>query len=114
MTELIQGAKFDTGKTRYDLVTPIGLRAVADIYTMGAAKYADHNWRKGIAWSRVFAAVMRHLWAFWCGEDNDPESGLPHVAHAAWGCLALTDYMSTRREFDDRYNKENDPIAKET
>ena len=75
--------KSDANKARYDLIPATPLDLLARIYTMGAKKYADRNWEKGMAWGRVFAAIMRHLWAFWRGEDLDPESGLPHPAHAA-------------------------------
>lgn len=97
------GLKYDGGKTRYDLLPHGPLEALAKTYTFGAKKYTDHNWRKGIAWSRVFGAVMRHMWAFWRGEDIDKESGLPHVAHAAWGCFALLEYMQEHPELDDRF-----------
>lgn len=99
---LAEGTKHDGEKLRYDLISPIGLEAIAAVYTFGAKKYEDHNWRKGIKWSRVFAAIMRHLWAWMRGEEFDPESGLPHLAHAAWGCFTLLDYARTRRNFDDR------------
>jgi hypothetical protein len=36
---------------------------------------------------RYFAALMRHLTAWWDGERADPESGLHHLAHA--GCCLL-------------------------
>lgn len=101
-----EGVKYDDGKLRFDLIPAFALEQLAAIYTMGAAKYADRNWEKGIKYSRVFAAIMRHLWAFWRGETIDSESGLPHVAHAAWGCFALLQYLSTCPEFDDRPNKE--------
>ncbi len=97
-----QGNKDDAGKLRFDLVPVMPLEAVAAIYTYGADKYDDNNWRKGIRWGRVFGASMRHLWAFWRGEDYDPESGLPHLAHAAFGCLTLLEFMETHRELDDR------------
>jgi hypothetical protein len=102
VAELVEGVKFDTGKARYDLIPSTPLELLAQVYTMGAVKYADRNWEKGISWGRVFSAVMRHLWAFWRGENIDKESGLPHTVHAAWGCFALTEYLHTRREFDDR------------
>lgn len=94
--------KDDQDKIRFDLIPPGPLQDLAAIYTMGAKKYADRNWEKGLSWGRVFGAVMRHLWAFWKGEDNDPESGLPHLAHAAWGCFALLEYRQTHPEMDDR------------
>lgn len=99
-----QGTKADDGKPRMDLIPAYPLEMLAKVYTMGAVKYAAHNWRKGIAYSRIFAAIMRHLWAWQNGEDNDPESGLPHPVHAAFGCFALIQYMKDRTQFDDRYS----------
>ncbi len=100
---LEQGAKFDFGKNRYDLLDPYALDEVTKIYTFGCDKYQDHNWRKGIKWSRVFGALMRHSWAFWRGEEIDSESGLHHMAHAAWNCLTLINYSKYRKDFDDRF-----------
>lgn len=97
-----EGKKFDADKARFDLIPPGSLWAVAEIYTYGAGKYADRNWEKGLSWGRVFAAIMRHLWSFWRGEELDEESGLPHLAHAAWDCLALLEYGRTHPELDDR------------
>ena len=100
--KLAQGIKYDEGKLRFDLIPGDALEELAIIYTFGARKYEDNNWRKGMLWSRVFGAIMRHLWAFFRGQDLDPESGRPHLAHAAWGCFTLLNYMKTRKEFDDR------------
>ena len=94
--------KDDTNKARFDLIPPRPLYQLADIYTYGAQKYADRNWEKGMKWGRIFGAVMRHLWSFWMGENNDKESGQPHLAHAAWGCLTLLEYTNTHPEMDDR------------
>jgi len=97
-----KGVKFDKQKERFDLIPSDPLWELARTYTYGAYKYENNNWRKGIRWGRIFGAIMRHLWAFWRGEDRDRESGLPHLAHAAWGCFTLLEYMRTHREFDDR------------
>ena len=97
-----KGRKNDTGKLRFDLLPVRPLEQITEIYTYGANKYDDNNWRSGIQWGRIFSASMRHMWAFWRGEDNDSESGLPHLAHAAFGCLTLLEYMETHRELDDR------------
>jgi len=96
------GRKDDQGKPRWDLVPMSAVESVVSVFTMGAKKYRDRNWEKGIAWLRVFAAVMRHLCAWRKGEDLDQESGLPHLAHVAWGCLALLEYSRTKPEMDDR------------
>ncbi len=57
---------------------------------------------RSIAWGWVFAALQRHLWVFWGGRNLDPESGLPHLTHAAWGCLSLLEYFRTHPELDDK------------
>ena len=100
------GVKYDSGKIRFDLIPVWPMQQLATVYTMGAAKYADHNWRKGIAWSRVYAALQRHLNSFWGGEDLDRESGLCHLAHAAWGCLTLLEFTKTATQHDDRYGNQ--------
>ena len=97
-----KGRKDDDGKLRFDLLPVKPLESVAAIYTYGAGKYDDNNWRGGLKWGRVFGASMRHMWAFWRGEDNDTESGLPHLAHAAFGLLTLLEYQHTHPELDDR------------
>lgn len=72
----------------------------------GAAKYAPHNWRRGMRWSDVYRGLQEHLQAWWDGEDYDPESHLPHLGHAACCLMFLceywfnTEYMS----FDDRHS----------
>lgn len=100
--ESLEAAKYDEGKERFDLIPPGPLFEVAKVFTYGAAKYEVRDWEKGITWGRVFAAIMRHLWRYWWGHENDEESGLPHLAHAAWGCLVLLEYARKRPEFDDR------------
>lgn len=104
--KLKDGVKFDEGKLRFDLLPPHALEKLVEVYTYGARKYADRNWEKGMAWSRTFGAIMRHAWKFWKGEDYDKESGLHHMAHAAFNCLALVEYTKTKPEFDNR-PKEN-------
>lgn len=96
------GAKFDEGKVRYDLIPANALHEIARVYTYGANKYQDENWRKGLSWKRIFGALMRHSWAWMRGEDTDPESGLPHMAHAAFACFTLLEYALSQKQFDDR------------
>lgn len=78
------------------------MRKVVEVYTMGARKYADRNWEKGLTWGRVFAAMMRHAWAWWGGEERDRENGQHHLASVVWAALALMEYEHTHRELDDR------------
>lgn len=98
-----EGRKDDSGKLRFDLVPPDALAELVRVYTVGAAKYAPRNWEQGISFGRVFAALMRHAWAWWRGEENDPEDGISHMAHAAWNCMTLLAFSLRRKDqFDDR------------
>lgn len=82
---------------------PEGLRQLGNVYGYGAGKYDPTNYRRGYEWSLSINALYRHLIAFQAGEDNDPESGLPHPAHIAWHALTLCQFMADHRELDDRY-----------
>ena len=97
--------KADEEKIRMDLIPPRALRYVADVFTYGAKKYSAHNWEKGLDWSRLYAALQRHLTAFWAGEDWDVESHRHHLAHAACNCLMLLHEVLERPELDDRSYK---------
>ena len=104
-SEQNEGVKYDYGKLRYDLIAAHSLNELAKVYTMGAEKYEDNNWRKGLKWGRIFGATMRHLWAFWRGEDIDPESELPHLHHALCNLAFLSaenDNPKKYKKFDDR------------
>ena len=98
-----EGRKDDGGKVRMELLSSIALRKVAEVLTFGAKKYADENWRAGIAWKRVIGAALRHLTAWKDGEDADPETNLSHAAHAACCLMFLLEYLETHPELDDRY-----------
>lgn len=89
---------------RYDLIPADALEELANHYGRGALKYSDGNWLKGYEWSKNFAALMRHAWAFWRGEDIDEETGTPHIIAAAWHCFALYTFSSNEKyvHFDDR------------
>lgn len=56
---------------RFDLIPTGPLKALAEHYGRGAAKYANHQWRQGYEWSKSYAAMSRHQNAFWGGEDYD-------------------------------------------
>ena len=103
----MNAVKHDSGKLRYDLLPP-SLAEVANVFTIGAHKYGDRNWEKGLSWSRVFAAMMRHAWAWWWGEKLDPEDKQHHLASVAWAALVLMQYEVTNSGFDDREEEKND------
>lgn len=102
MTDPMTGGMKGVKDARYDLIPSECLEELANVYGKGALKYSDHNWTKGYKWGYSFGAMMRHAWAFWRGENNDKESGLPHLAHAAWHCMTLMWYSKHGKGTDDR------------
>jgi len=94
--------KGDYGKLRFDLVPVYALEEITRVFSYGSVKYTDRNWESGLSWSRPFAACMRHMWAWWRGEDLDPESKISHLAHAACNIMFLLDYSKYKQSFDDR------------
>ena len=83
-------------------IDPLSLLELAKVAGYGTDKYERYNFLKGYNWSLSFDALCRHAFAFWAGEDMDPESGLPHMAHAAFHCLALVAYQRCNIDLDDR------------
>ena len=96
------GKKFDQSKLRFDLVPPEALEEIVAVFTYGADKYGVRNWEAGIDWGRCFGAAMRHLWAWWRGEEKDSESGISHLAHAAASIMFLITYSKRNVGRDDR------------
>lgn len=99
------GLKYDKEKPRFDLLDPKAMQGLAEVLTFGANKYAANNWRNGIEYSRLIAALMRHLNAIQDGEDIDPESGLPHIDHLGCCWMFLSNLTKTRKDLDDRWSK---------
>lgn len=89
--------KADKGKLRAALVLqdfPLALRAISAVSTFGAEKYEAHSWAKvPDALPRYTDALIRHQLQHFAGETLDPESGLAHYAHFAWGVLATLEMM---------------------
>lgn len=101
-TASVFGVKHDQDKLPYDLIPPELMESVAKVLQFGAKKYAPRNWEKGMDWSRVFSALQRHSWAWWKGEDKDPETGFSHLEHAACCIAFLLAYEQREVGKDDR------------
>lgn len=92
-------------KLSYVSTAPAALRGLADVFEFGAETkgYGKHNWKKGLVFSALVDSLDRHKLAFLNGEDEDNESGLPHVDHLLWNALILSEMYHTRLDLDDRY-----------
>lgn len=97
-----EGIKHDADKIRPELISSEFIESLSAVLTFGAKKYADRNWEKGMDWSRPFGGLMRHMWAWWRGENNDPETGFSHLAHAACCVMFLLTYEARKTGNDNR------------
>ena len=74
----------------------------------GALKYGRHNYRAvGVRASVYFDALQRHMWAWWEGEDIDPDSGINHISKTIADLTVLRDSMIRSNWTDDRPPKTN-------
>ncbi len=102
---------FDEGKPQFELIPQWGLLELARVATYGRTKYGKHNYQdyaNNWHWLEPTGSILRHVFAFLRGEWLDTESGLPHLAHAAFNALMIVDLFAFNKGIDDR-----SPFAKE-
>lgn len=80
---------FGAKKIPLETVPPIAIHALAEAFSDGAKKYGPYNWReKSISSSVYYGAALRHLTAWWDGEDVAEDSGIHHLHHAL-ACITM-------------------------
>jgi hypothetical protein len=99
--------KMDSGKPRVELVSATAMIEIAKVLEFGARKYGDHNWRKGMPWSKVLGSTLRHIFAFMSGEDIDSDSGCSHLSCAMCEIMFLVEYQKLNVGVDDRFKLES-------
>ncbi len=83
----------DASGTRYDLISPHILTALAEAYAEGAGKYGDDNWLKGIPSKDLMNHALRHLVLWQTGDDTED-----HLGHAMWNIGAIIHFQKTKPE----------------
>ena len=96
------GIKHDDKKAPLWIVPREVMEAISHVMIFGAAKYGIHNWRKGMNWTRLASASLRHITAWTNGESVDPETGYSHLWHAACCIAFLITYQAQGLGVDDR------------
>lgn len=96
--------KHNKGKIELDLISPGFLMDIGLVLTVSAkCEYDRWNWTKGRYFSEVYASVMRHLVAWYAGQDLDPKTKANHLAHACCQIMFLLEFQRAgREELDDR------------
>jgi len=92
MTDPQTGGQKGIKKEAFGLLPWHSLNEVAKVYGYGAHKYEPNNWRKGYPWSWSVSSLFRHITSFLVGESVDKESGIHHLAHAAFHLFLLMEF----------------------
>ena len=105
--KLTGAVKHDQGKLDWSLLPIDSVEEILKVLEFGKRKYAAWNWASngGFKYSRLFGSLLRHIFAWWRGEDKDPETGLSHLAHAGCNILFLLYYIKHR---DTKYQNNDD------
>lgn len=95
--------RYNEGKAplSHTLDYPRAMKQLALVAEYGAGKYNRGNFQQGQKASVTINSMFRHLTSWWCGEDEDPESGCHHLAHFLWNAVVLVEDMMADREGDD-------------
>jgi hypothetical protein len=101
----------DKGKAPLAMLPWAGIEEVALVQAYGNEKYGDfYNFRKGMEVCRHLSCAIRHISKYLTGEATDPESGRPHLAHAACRILYVLQNQHDGTAIDDRYATEGQII----
>jgi len=84
------GVKYDTGAVRsadaettaYTLLSPVGLRRLAQTCAEGERKYDAYNWERGMPIRDLLEHAIRHIYLYLEGDRSED-----HLAHAGWNML---------------------------
>jgi hypothetical protein len=106
MTQSNPQKQYDTGAvrsgdcedTRYDLISPIGLAALARTYAEGAAKFGAFNWENGMPVTDLLNHAIAHVYKFLGGDRTED-----HLAHAAWNLLGAIHSLEVWPELNNGY-----------
>lgn len=101
-----KGVKNDELKPQLDLIPYEALVETAKAFMYGAKKYGRWNYKKGLEYSRLINASLRHINQYKEGENLDIESKVCHLGHAMASLAMLIDSIKNRPDLDDRYTPE--------
>lgn len=100
----MEGKKNDRrdDKTRWELMPLDCLEQIARVYTEGAKKYGDNNWKElENGYERYKGALLRHLYAAE-HEEFDEETKVRHEAAVAWNAIALLWFKTHKLQSNGR------------
>ena len=97
----LKGIKHDSDKVLMGCIPPTAEVLLGMVLTYGAQKYSRENWRLiDNLEDRYMDACLRHINLHRRGEEVDPESGLPHLGHAATCLMYLLEVSDKAYELN--------------
>jgi hypothetical protein len=88
----------DVDHLRFDLIPHLATKRLAARYGMGAVRYGDHNYLKGMPFSNIINHMEAHINKF----KADPSSASDDdLAAIAWAAFTLMVFQETRPELND-------------
>lgn len=101
----------DCEDARYDMISPIGLRALAQTYAEGAKKFGPFNWENGMPAADMLNHALTHIYNFLSGDRAED-----HLGHAAWNVLGAIHSLEKWPHLNEQMmrgpNCEPPPIAR--
>jgi hypothetical protein len=83
---------------RYDLIPSGPLRRLALRYGLGASRYGEYNWQKGLPLSDTYNHILAHLNNFRDAAMHGCDTEDDELAGAAWGIFTLM-FFQDRGDF---------------
>jgi hypothetical protein len=65
----------DKDKYRYDLISPIAIKTLAEVLKEGADKYGDFNWENGFPVTDILNHALGHIFDFLSGDRSEDHLG---------------------------------------
>lgn len=102
-----KAVKFSGHKTKWHMLSWTALGGAARVMWKGLHVGTDkerekNDWQKGTDYSQYWDALVRHAFAWWEGQDEDPETRENHLHHVICCAMILVWYQLTGRGNDDR------------
>ena len=101
------GTQFSTGAVRsndkagvmYHLISPIGMRRMAETMKEGFDKYGAYNWERGMPIGDILNHAIAHIYAY-LENPNPSAREEDDLAHAAWNLFAAMHMEETHPHLD--------------
>ena len=87
----------------YQLISPIGMRRMAETMKEGFDKYGAYNWEAGMPIGDILNHAIAHIYAYL--ENPSAVRGEDDLAHAAWNLFAAMHMEEKHPELDHGLRK---------